>query len=282
MAPQKGKKSAKQQTTNNVLKRKPFHRFSARQQEKVSKKQAKTATLKEQPTDVIQAGRRNRKARFKAKRKLCAPPLTAEEVFDQDIWATYKLVQAECQPSKVDLLAAAAAEPDKQVEIKAIHTAYNQVLNGVVHRCVTSFVRRTARDIPNSCSGEFTSQDRDEYRSFIVRLQRLQLHLNIDEKALAIPNTSRVKLLRLLNIVPRTYTAVLQSFQHQLNAPASPTTLPQDSQYSYSRQASDGRPLSSIWRASRHKFAIAVRCPESLQGVPESRHTYSRQTTQHP
>jgi hypothetical protein len=169
MAPQNGKKSAKQQTTN-VLKRKPFHRLSARQQEKVSKKQAKTATLKEQPTDVIQARRRDRKARFKAKRKPCGP-LTAEEAFDQDIWATYRLVQAECQPSKVDLLAA-AAEPDKQVEIKAIHTAYNQVLNRVVR------------------SGEFTSQDRNEHRSLIVRLQRLQIHLYIDEKALAIPNTS--------------------------------------------------------------------------------------------
>jgi hypothetical protein len=141
MAPQKGKKSAEQQKTNNFLKRKPFHRLSARQQEKASKKQAKTATLKQRPTDVIQARRRDRKARFKAKRKLCAPPLTAEEAFDQDIWATYRLVQAECQPSKADLLAA-AAEPDKQVEIKAIHTAYNQVLNRVVHRCVTSFVRR--------------------------------------------------------------------------------------------------------------------------------------------
>lgn len=171
MAPQNGK-SAKQQTTN-VLKRKPFHRLGARQQEKVSKKQAKTATLKEQPTDVIQARRRDRKARFKAKRKPCGP-LTAEEAFDQDIWATYRLVQAECQPSKADLLAA-AAESDKQVEIKAIYTAYNRVLNRVVR------------------SGEFTSQDRDEHRSLIVRLQRLQrlqLHLYIDEKALAIPDTS--------------------------------------------------------------------------------------------
>ena len=51
-------------------------------------------------------------------------------------------MKADCQPSKEDMLAVAAAEPDKQLEIKAIHTAYNQVLNRVVHRCVTSFVRR--------------------------------------------------------------------------------------------------------------------------------------------
>lgn len=53
IAPQKGKESAKQTKTNNVLKRKPSHRLGARQQEKVSKKQAKTAILKQQPKDVI-------------------------------------------------------------------------------------------------------------------------------------------------------------------------------------------------------------------------------------
>ena len=34
-------------------------------------------------------------------------------------------MKAECQPLKKDLLAAAAAEPNKQFEIKAVHTAYN-------------------------------------------------------------------------------------------------------------------------------------------------------------
>lgn len=65
IAPQKDKESAKQPKTNNVLKRKPFRRLSTRQQGKVSKKQAKTAIYKQQPKDVIQAGRRNRRARFK-------------------------------------------------------------------------------------------------------------------------------------------------------------------------------------------------------------------------
>jgi hypothetical protein len=51
------------------------------------------------------------------------------------------------------------------------------------------YLFRTAYFLTAS-SGEFTSQDRDEHRSLIVRLQRLQLHLDIDEKALAIPNTS--------------------------------------------------------------------------------------------
>lgn len=142
MAPQKGKESAKQPKNNNVPKRKPCHRLSSRQQEKISKKQAMTAISKQQPKDMIRAARRSRRARLEANRKLSAPPLTAEEAFDQDIWATYRLMKADCQPSKEDMLAVAAAEPDKQLEIKAIHTAYNQVLNRVVHGCVTSFVRR--------------------------------------------------------------------------------------------------------------------------------------------
>ena len=53
------------------------------------------------------------------------------------MWATYRLMEAGCQLSKDDLLAAAADEPDKQLEIKAIHAAYNQVLSRVVHRYVS-------------------------------------------------------------------------------------------------------------------------------------------------
>ena len=88
-----------------------------------------TAISKQQPKDVIRAARRSHRARLKANRKLSAPPLTAEEAFDQDIWASYRLMKADYQPSKEDRLAAAAAKPASQLEIKAIHTAYNQVLN---------------------------------------------------------------------------------------------------------------------------------------------------------
>jgi predicted metal-binding protein len=49
-------------------------------------------------------------------------------------------MKAACQPSKKDLLAAAAAEPNKQLEIKAVQTADTQVLNRVVRRCVTCLV----------------------------------------------------------------------------------------------------------------------------------------------
>jgi hypothetical protein len=45
------------------------------------------------------------------------------------------------------------------------------------------------RGFSDNCSGEFILQDRDEYRSLIVRLQRLQLRLHINEEALEIPNT---------------------------------------------------------------------------------------------
>jgi hypothetical protein len=123
MAPQKSKENAKQPKSNKELKRKPFHKIGNKQQEKVSKKQAKTAALKQRPKYVLQTVRQDRNARSKKTGQLFSP-LTAENTFEQNVWATYGLIKARCQPSKENLLAAAADEPDKQLEDKAVYAAY--------------------------------------------------------------------------------------------------------------------------------------------------------------